>query len=352
MAVPVGTDILKLIQDILALVTGGGEKTPSTTPTPSLGGGGTPSPYLAAAPVAPSATPGPPPYIPGVTPSIPEPALNQDMRYPYYPLEQVPDMPRQFEILQGVGTKQEGEISLGGGAVGAPSGPEVTGTTMGATTVKATKDKSWEERFYEAHGRAPNTKDYMDREWSEQHAGLHGHPPTEDEWKWNYYNPNPDLMKKYFGTSGSTGYYSQTQPDVEVPEPLGELAWWGPSGAPPILRPWASWFQELVEMNRLTPIAFPFDTNEAAEAAEGVEAGGQFPIEGYTSTRGVLDRLQGLLGLEYEEEADPTEKWQSFINVIPSADFEAQQLLASLRYSPDQNWYTVDIGQLINPRYL
>ena len=347
MAIPVGTDIVKLIQGILDLI--GGEKegeAPTGTP-----GAPVPSPYLPSVPTAPTRTPEAPPHMPGVTPeTLPSPTANG--RYPYYRLPQV-----NPPVMGGVG----------GGPYYVPPEPEVerkesvkptiTEKVTAKPTTKAapTKDKSWEQRFYDEHGRYPNQKDRMDREWSEQHAGLHGRPPTEDEWKWNYFNPNPDLMKKYFPQYGGGGYYAQTRPDVEVPEPLGELSWWGPSGAPPMLRPWSTWLQEMVEANRLTPVAFPFDIDEAAETAEAQEleeTEGIFPVEGYTSTRGVLERIQGLLGLEYGEEATPTEKWQAFINVLPEADFEAQQLLASLRYEPDREWYTVDIGQLVNPRYL
>lgn len=355
MALPVGTDIIELIKGILDLIGREGEE---EEPTPTG-----PSPYLPPMPTAPTRTPAAPPmagpsYFMSPDEGIPTPMSAGGAAWPHYvplPGETPPAPiggPDYIPYTQRfVPTPREpsGQVTEA-----KPSIQEAVTAAPGAAKVGA-EDKSWEQRFYDEHGRYPNQKDRMDREWSEQHAGLHGRPPTEDEWKWNYYNPNPDLMKKYFPSAGGGGYYAQTRPDVEVPEPLGELSWWGPSGAPPMLRPWATWLQEMVEANRLTPVAFPFDLDEAAEAAEAQEleeTGAVYPMEGYTSTRGVLERVQGLLGLEYGEEATPTEKWQSFINVLPQADFEAQQLLASLRYEPDREWYTVDIGQLVNPRYL
>jgi len=355
-AIPVGTDIVKLIQGILDLISGE-EKEEEKAPTGMsyFERPGEASSYLPPTPVAPTRTPEAPPYMPGVE-SIP-------YTQRFVPQPGYPSPGEARPSVQTGGTQQIGGISLGGGAAGAPpSAGKLSieeAVTVGPTTTKAAPagDKSWEQRFYDEHGRYPNQKDRMDREWSEQHAGLHGRPPTEDEWKWNYFNPNPDLMKKYFPSAGGGGYYTAAAapPEEDIPEPLGELAWWGPSGAPPMLRPWSTWLQEMVEANRLTPVAFPFDIDEAAEAAEAQEleeTGAVYPMEGYTSTRGVLERIQGLLGLEYGEEATPTEKWQEFINVLPQADFEAQQLLASLRYEPDREWYTVDIGQLVNPRYL
>jgi len=342
-ALPVGTDVIKLIQRIIDLMRGDEEE---VTFGPSPGGGLD--------------------YTPPTT-SVPSPGGGLDYTPPGMPMPTtggaagVPLMPSQIPFTQRFvppSTIPTAEGTVSKAAAPKPSIEQVL--TAGPTTTKKTdtEDKSWEQRFYDEHGRAPNTKDRMDREWSEQFAGLTGRPPNEDEWKWNYYNPNPDLMKKYFPSAGGGGYYAPTVTQLEeedIPEPLGELSWWGPSGAPPMLRPWSTWLQEMVEANRLTPVAFPFDIDEAAEAAETQELeeiGGVYPMEGYTSTRGVLDRIQGLLGLEYGEEATPTDKWQAFINVLPQADFEAQQLLASLRYTPEREWFTVDVGQLVNPRYL
>ena len=381
MALPAGTDTVELIKSILDLI-GGDKKEAASTATPGTPG---PSPYVPGAPVAPSGTPGTPPrpdqhmYLPGyeteyerwIQNQIASQApTDQHMYQPGYgaayeawvqgrtpPDQGIPLPPGVESIPYTQRFVPSPTVEGPGVAQPTPSIEQAVTAAPGVTKATSAEDKSWEQRFYDEHGRAPNQKDRMDREWSEQHAGLHGRPPTEDEWKWNYFNPNPDLMKKYFPSAGGGGYYATAaaQPEEDIPEPLGELSWWGPSGAPPMLRPWSVWLQEMVEANRLTPVAFPFDLDEAAEAAETQEleeTQAVYPVEGYTSTRGVLERIQGLLGLEYGEEATPTEKWQSFINVLPEADFEAQQLIASLRYVPEQGWHTVDIGQLVNPRYL
>jgi len=58
------------------------------------------------------------------------------------------------------------------------------------------------------------------------------------------------------------------------------------------------------------------------------------------------------LGLEFPEGITDKDRWQAFINAIPLASLEAQQLLASLRYDGASNrWYIVDVPQLVNPQY-
>ena len=140
-----------------------------------------------------------------------------------------------------------------------------------------------------------------------------------------------------------------------VPDMLGELSWWANADVlQPLLRGWGGWLKELVEQNRLTqtiPNPFAFDPEAEAAGAEVTEVGAP-AAAGYQSSRGVMDRLKTLLGVEFEAEETATSQWQKVINAIPKADFEAQQLLASLRFDPTGNqWYSVDIGALVNPKY-
>ena len=174
---------------------------------------------------------------------------------------------------------------------------------------------------------------------------------TEERISWG--NPQtastPDSSGGYGGGGGSSGG-GDGEDEAEM---LGELAWWeNADSIQPLLRGWASWLKELVESNRPS-LAIPnplwFDP-EAEEAAEGIEQG--TPMPGYKSSMDVLNALKEKLGLSFEEGESATSRWQKFINAIPQADFESQQLLASLRFDPNNaRWYSVDIGQLVNPKY-
>ena len=157
------------------------------------------------------------------------------------------------------------------------------------------------------------------------------------------------------GGGGGTGGGGGGVAPGAVPDMLGELAWWANADTlQPLLRGWGGWLKELIEQNRLTQsIPNPFATIPEAEAA-GVEvAEATAPAAaGYQTSRGVVDRLKTLLGVQFEEGETSTSQWQKVINAIPKADFEAQQLLASLRFDPTGNqWYSVDIGALVNPKY-
>lgn len=223
------------------------------------------------------------------------------------------------------------------------------------------------------------------------------------------------------GGGGGGGGGRGTTPASEQPlvEPLGELAWWGPDEVPPLLRSWATWLRELVEINALTsPVPNPFTYDEEAEAAaiiatgkkgkvkvqegetlqdiaaqygltleqllaanpgldpnsvvpgqkivvpnkKGYKEGAEPPVPevgetpairraGYRTTPEILEQLQGMLGVEYEPGEDATSRWQKFINAIPRASLEAQQLLTSLRFDPKRGWYTTSTRQLVNPKY-
>ena len=143
--------------------------------------------------------------------------------------------------------------------------------------------------------------------------------------------------------------------------------------------------KELVEANRLTrpiPNPFVFDAEAEAAAAEigageavtptplpgmpplatpgaGAEVpdmgqpGAGYVTPGYRTSREVIQRISELLGLQFASGATETDMWQQVINRIPQAGFEAQQLIASLRFDPESStWHTVDIGQLVNPAYI
>ena len=183
--------------------------------------------------------------------------------------------------------------------------------------------------------------------------------------------PAAQVPRETEGTTGGGGGGGggPTTPPVEM---LGELAWWPNADTlQPLLRAWGGWLRELVEENRLVravPNPFMFDA-EAEAAAAAVGEGAQWaqredagdrpkqeanlpPLPGYRTTTDVMKRIKELLGVEFAAGETQTSQWQKVINAIPQADFEAQQLLASLRFNPSTDqWYTVDIGQLVNPRY-
>lgn len=76
-------------------------------------------------------------------------------------------------------------------------------------------------------------------------------------------------------------------------------------------------------------------------------------VPGYSSTEQILREIRERLGLSFSEEATIQEKWQTFVNTIPSADLQTQQLITSLAIDPEtEQWYTRDVAQLVNPKYL
>ena len=75
------------------------------------------------------------------------------------------------------------------------------------------------------------------------------------------------------------------------------------------------------------------------------------PKPGVGSVSGVLNRLQGMLGVDWGEDASQTEKWQQLINKIPGASFEAQQLMHSLTFDQSGKWMTQSSSMLPNPAF-
>lgn len=138
----------------------------------------------------------------------------------------------------------------------------------------------------------------------------------------------------------------------ETPEPLGELAWWGPDQVAPMLRPWANWLQELVSQNPMFGITNFLTAPEIEGDAEMPGAGAPGTMR-FSQT---VARLQEMLGLDFGEEATETEKWQGVINAIGQVgpeDIETQQLLSSLRFNPQtSSWYAAQVPQLQHPAYL
>lgn len=139
-------------------------------------------------------------------------------------------------------------------------------------------------------------------------------------------------------------------PEGTVSELLGPLAWWKAEALPPLLRNWGQWLRELVEINATTsPIVNPFEFDEAAEVAIDEPISPTLPK--MRTARQTITEVQQLLGVQFAEGATPTEKWQEFLNKLPTASLQAQQLLASMRYDAKRGWYTVDTPQLVHPAY-
>ncbi len=192
---------------------------------------------------------------------------------------------------------------------------------------------------------------------------------------------------------------------------LGDLTWWANQDTiQPLLRNWAASLKSAVEQARVSGSTLTnplvFDT-EAESVSDGTTAGSTYTVvsgdtlsaiaakygttvtellslnptitnpnlisvgqaitlpgttevttpteadTGMVSTLDVVKRLKDLLGVTFTEEDTDTTRWQKFINAVPKANLEAQQLLASLQYDSDSGqWYTTDIKQLVNPKYL
>ena len=171
------------------------------------------------------------------------------------------------------------------------------------------------------------------------------------------YAQKPYQSYGYGGYAGGAG--AGVAP--EVPEPMGELAWWGPDALPPLLRQWGSWLQELVAANAGTkPIPFPLQQDPEALAAEqemlkegqkttGAPAPG-LGAGGMTYSQ-VIQQLNNSLGLAYGDDESDTSKWQRLVSSLPNSDFETQQMVAGLRFNQSGQWYHQNVGQMLNPRY-
>jgi len=161
--------------------------------------------------------------------------------------------------------------------------------------------------------------------------------------------PAPQNVPNYgYGSGGwGGGATPATQSDI------GSLAWWPTSSSiQPLLRGWASWLKELLESSpEMPPNPFAMD-NEAMAALSNIDASGPGVYPGYSTSLEVIQDLQRRLGIEFGEDEGPLSMWQRVINAIPRAGLAEQQMLASLRYDPNtKSWYSVDIGQLLNPKY-
>lgn len=165
------------------------------------------------------------------------------------------------------------------------------------------------------------------------------------------------------GGGGAGGGGAGGGVEVELPEPLGELAWWPVAGVNPFLRPWASWMRELYQVNRMAGLPFPFDLPEpSGEGLPGVEVPDVLPepsgIEtppGAQRTSEILAELRTRMGLEFAPEATATDKWQTLVSALPgvsSIDVRTNQLLSMMRYDVREGWYTVDIPMIQHAEYL
>jgi hypothetical protein len=123
------------------------------------------------------------------------------------------------------------------------------------------------------------------------------------------------------------------------------------------LAPWASYLREMLQLNKRNPLPLPWEMNEEEELAEleaiEDEEARTNALAAYQTNAQYLRRAEETLGLEFDEEMSATERWQEFLNKIPQADFQSQQMLSALRFDAKSGrWYTADIGQLQNPEYL
>ena len=258
------------------------------------------------------------PWLIGLPPIPTAPSVPQ-VPTPYVPArpEQViPDYPYEYEGLPG-------EVSMPG------PGP----------TSPAPRGKQWAVRWFESSTGGGNWG------WVLVDAGT----PSRQAQPVAPVPPPPGG-----GGGGGGGVTPTPAPAVE---PLGELSWWGPEQVPPLLRNWATWLRELVEINALTnpvPIPFSIAGQEATAPAGPVEPAAEATLtpSGYRTPKETLAEVQGMLGLQFTEGASPTEMWQAFISKIPQASLEVQQRLSGLRYDANRGWYTADVNQLVNPAYI
>lgn len=220
-----------------------------------------------------------------------------------------------------------------------PEGQMFAGAPLGVLM----SSEEFRQYFYRQYGRWPFAEEITSQKLLYPNIPGTGIAPTPGA-----------IVPGAGGGAGGGGGGGGATPGQPVPELLGELAWWeNADSIQPLLRGWASWLKESVEANRnIKAIANPFSFEPGAEAAAGVVERAEPPMPGFKTTSDMLGQLQKQLGLEFEEADTATTKWQKFINAIPKAGFESQQLLASLRYDANaDSWYSVDIGQLVNPRH-
>jgi hypothetical protein len=153
-----------------------------------------------------------------------------------------------------------------------------------------------------------------------------------------------------YGGGGGGGGGGVPLPEGKLANPLGSLSWWENSDSiQPLLRGWTTWLKEFMETNKLNAPANPFDINPDLPESTA-NKNGIYP--GFKTSNEVMQNLKEKMGITFSDSEDITSKWQKVINAIPQADFDQQQMLASLRYDTNSGgWYATDIGQLVNPKY-
>jgi hypothetical protein len=143
-----------------------------------------------------------------------------------------------------------------------------------------------------------------------------------------------------YGGGRGGGGGSNIAPTPAVPSPAGELNWWGADQVPVQIRDWATWFRNLYTQSQMTgglPWIFSALENMNSEDPSSKQ----------------LRMLMEMLGLSLDPSADPTQKWQAFINALLKAPLGAQQLLSGLDYdSTNSRWFFKDVPQLYNLEYL
>jgi len=196
-------------------------------------------------------------------------------------------------------------------------------------------DDQWAAEFYKAHGRPPVQQDVKDRDWSRGWAATHGRAPTQADWEAHYY-----------GTFGGGGGGAGGEEEEESIWPsagglLEHLTF--PTGLPSYTRDWMRYLREMFAKNVEEHIPLPFMPWEGEEGEE--ESPFHIQMAGLAKSLGLSDLMT-------KEPEDTTEAYQRFVDAVAIAPFEAQQVLAGLRYTPEAGWFTAQIPQLARPEYL
>ena len=178
----------------------------------------------------------------------------------------------------------------------------------------------WRYRFYMAHGRWPNDKDYQDYKWSLDFQRLYGRPPSEEDWR-----------AHALAQGGEGGGGGSEQPET-VGQIISRLLFPEQFQLHPYMRDFGRYVEELLTQNPEFAIAPPELTEEGKLAPPPEEAE---PLE------------------EFESVETYAAAWNEFLRSLAQLSLEQQQYYQGLRYSPETGWYRSGAVPLLpHPEYV
>jgi len=226
---------------------------------------------------------------------------------------------------------------------------EMTGANSNVDEHGRTRSQFYPYDSYEEWEAEQNTSGsysasgYPNLNWVEKERPELAAPQSGGGYTNNYYYPS-------YGYGGGGGYADETP----VPDPLGELNWWGPDALLPMVRPWGTWLRDLIQKNKQFAIPTFWTEHELPEGESPLEVA-ETRVSGTRTDRQFFNSLMSRLGLEFTDDESETQRWQRTIDAlltIPANDITTQQMLSSLRYDPTNGWYTADLPMIQNTMYL